>query len=243
MDLLNKIWEALEDSQYKDCISEIAERSSDDSFILHIPIDRVSESAKEGYISRIQLEKLLKNLNEKFSHKFDFLHVESEKLNNLVKGIDLILKAEFGDFIEDINFTFLSAEKINLEIYIQNLDADTQSNLDKFIISVFETSNIQVANIEWIGEIEEYPSVMEILIALKETQPISLENLNSKLRLTDPKWLNRRLDKLIKKSLLVRDNSSKQYALTGKGLGIIPNITNNSNSDIKRALSLGYRKW
>ncbi len=243
MDLLNKIWEALEDSQYKDCISEIAERSSDDSFILHIPIDRVSESAKEGYISRIQLEKLLKNLNEKFSHKFDFLHVESEKLNNLVKGIDLILKAEFGDFIEDINFTFLSAEKINLEIYIQNLDADTQSNLDKFIISVFETSNIQVANIEWIGEIEEYPSVMEILIALKETQPISLENLNSKLRLTDPKWLNRQLDKLIKKSLLVRDNSSKQYALTGKGLGIIPNITNNSNSDIKRALSLGYRKW
>ena len=243
MDLLNKIWEALEDSQYKDCISEIAERSSDDSFILHIPIDRVSESAKEGYISRIQLEKLLKNLNEKFSHKFDFLHVESEKLNNLVKWIDLILKAEFGDFIEDINFTFLSAEKINLEIYIQNLDADTQSNLDKFIISVFETSNIQVANIEWIGEIEEYPSVMEILIALKETQPISLENLNSKLRLTDPKWLNRQLDKLIKKSLLVRDNSSKQYALTGKGLGIIPNITNNSNSDIKRALSLGYRKW
>ena len=197
----------------------------------------------QGYISRIQLEKLLKNLNEKFSHKFDFLHVESEKLNNLVKGIDLILKAEFGDFIEDINFTFLSAEKINLEIYIQNLDADTQSNLDKFIISVFETSNIQVANIEWIGEIEEYPSVMEILIALKETQPISLENLNSKLRLTDPKWLNRQLDKLIKKSLLVRDNSSKQYALTGKGLGIIPNITNNSNSDIKRALSLGYRKW
>jgi len=166
-----------------------------------------------------------------------------KKLNNLVKGIDLILKAEFGDFIEDINFTFLSAEKINLEIYIQNLDADTQSNLDKFIISVFETSNIQVANIEWIGEIEEYPSVMEILIALKETQPISLENLNSKLRLTDPKWLNRQLDKLIKKSLLVRDNSSKQYALTGKGLGIIPNITNNSNSDIKRALSLGYRKW
>lgn len=241
--MLNKIWEALEDSQYKDCISEIAERSSDDSFILHIPIDRVSESAKEGYISRIQLEKLLKNLNEKFSHKFDFIHVESEKLNNLVKGIDLILKAEFGDFIEDINFTFLSAEKINLEIYIQNLDADTQSNLDKFIISVFETSNIQVANIEWIGEIEEYPSVMEILIALKETQPISLENLNSKLRLTDPKWLNRQLDKLIKKSLLVRDNSSKQYALTGKGLGIIPNITNNSNSDIKRALSLGYRKW
>lgn len=241
--MLNKIWEALEDSQYKDCISEIAERSSDDSFILHIPIDRVSESAKEGYISRIQLEKLLKNLNEKFSHKFDFLHVESEKLYNLVKGIDLILKAEFGDFIEDINFTFLSAEKINLEIYIQNLDADTQSNLDKFIISVFETSNIQVANIEWIGEIEEYPSVMEILIALKETQPISLENLNSKLRLTDPKWLNRQLDKLIKKSLLVRDNSSKQYALTGKGLGIIPNITNNSNSDIKRALSLGYRKW
>ena len=134
-------------------------------------------------------------------------------------------------------------EKINLEIYIQNLDADTQSNLDKFIISVFETSNIQVANIEWIGEIEEYPSVMEILIALKETQPISLENLNSKLRLTDPKWLNRQLDKLIKKSLLVRDNSSKQYALTGKGLGIIPNITNNSNSDIKRALSLAYRKW
>lgn len=241
--MLNKIWEALEDSQYKDCISEITERSSDDSFILHIPIDRVSENAKEGYISRIQLEKLLKNLNEKFSYKFDFLHVESEKLNDLVKGIDLILKAKFGDFIENINSTFLSSEKINLEIYTQNLDAGTQSNLDKYIISVFETSNIQVANIEWIGEIEEYPSVIEILIALKETQPISLENLNSKLRLTDPKWLNRQLDKLIKKSLLVRDNSSKQYALTGKGLGIIPNITNNSNSDIKRALSLGCRKW
>lgn len=242
--MLNKlILEELEDSQYKDYITELAERPSDGSFILHIPIDRVSENAKEGYISRTQLGNLLKNLNKKFSHKFDFLYVESERLNNLIKGINLILKAEFGDFVKDTNFTFLSAEKINLEIYIQNSDADTQSSLGKYLISVFEKSNIQVANIEWIGDIEEYPSIMEILIALKETQPISLEDLNSKLKLTDPKWLNRQLDKLIKKSLLVRDNTSKQYALTGKGLSIIPNIANNSNSDIKRALSLGRRKW
>ena len=245
--MLNKIWEALADRQYDDCISEIAERSSDDSFILHIPIDRVSESAKEGYISRIQLEKLLKNLNEKFSHKFDFLHVESEKLNNLVKGIDLILKAEFNEFVENTNFTFLSAERVNVEIFIHNLDEDTKLTISSYLISLFEKSNIKVANIEWIGDIEECPSSMEILISLKEMQPISLEHfldhLNSEFKSIDQKWLNRQLDRLIKKGLLVRDNISKQYAPSGNGLGVIPNISNNSNSDIKRALSLGYRKW
>ena len=248
MDLLSKaILKELEDSQYKDYISEIAERPSDGSFILHIPIDRISEKVKDNHISKNQLETLLKNLTEKFSKNFESLNIESERLSNLVKGIDLILKAEFNEFVENTNFTFLSAERVNVEIFIHNLDEDTKLTISSYLISLFEKSNIKVANIEWIGDIEEYPSSMEILISLKEMQPISLEHfldhLNSEFKSIDQKWLNRQLDRLIKKGLLVRDNISKQYALSGNGLGVIPNISNNSNSDIKRALSLGYRKW
>ena len=223
-------------------IYKMETREYDNSVILHISIDRLSKRDKGNHVSKLQIENLVKNLSSKYENRIEVLYTESERLNNVLKGIELLLMANFSE-INKVNFTLLSAEEVSTEIYLDNLNEDKKDSIKKFIEPLFHNSQIEVVNIEWIGDIEEYPSSIEILIALKEVQPVSLENLNSKLNLRDIRWLNRQLDKFIKKDLLVRDKASEQYSLTGKGLGIIPSIPNYSNSDIKRALSLGYRKW
>lgn len=241
--LLEKL-KSIKDKYY---ISRIEKRNYDNSLILYIPIDRISEIAKDGCISKLQLEILLKNLSSEYENKIEILYTESDRLNSLAKGIELLLKANFSDLINETNFTFLSSEKVSVEIFIENLNEDKKNSINKYIESLFKESHIEVVNIEWIGDPEEYPSPIEILIALKKMQPISLElfltDLNLDFQSINTKWLNRQLDKLIKRGLLVRDNVSKQYALSWKGLSIIPNVSNSSNSDIKRALSLGHRKW
>ena len=240
--LNTSLLEELKSIKYQYYISRIETRDYDNSLILHISIDCLSKTDRANHVSKLQIEKLLKNLSSRYENRIEIFYTESERLNNLLKGIELLLTANFSE-INKVSFTLFSAEEVSVEVYVDNLNEDKKDNIKNYIESLFNNSHIEVVNLEWVGDIEEYPSAIEILIALKEEQPVSLENLNSKLNLRDIRWLNRQLDKLIKKSLLVRDNTSKQYALTGKGLGIIPNISNNSNSDIKRALSLGYRKW
>lgn len=239
--------EELKSIQDKYYISKIEERSYDNAIILYIPIDHLSETVKSGAVSKLQLEILIRHLSTKYSTKLEILYIESDRLNDLAKGIELILKANFNNFIKSINLTFLSSEKVTAEIFTQNLDQDNKLSITAYLTSTLKSSNIEVENIEWLGDIEQYPSTMEILIALKKMQPISLEyfleNLNADFKTIDQKWLNRQLDKLIKKGLLIRDNISEEYALSWQGLSIIPNVSNISNSDIKRALSLGRRKW
>lgn len=239
--------EELKNVQDKYYISKIEERSYDNAIILYISIDHLSETVRSGAVSKLQLELLIRNLSTKYSTKLEILYIESHRLNDLAKGIELILKAQFNNFIKSINLTFLSSEKVTAEIFTQNLDQNNKLSIAAYLTSTFKSSNIEVENIEWLGDIDQYPSTMEILIALKKMQPISLEyfleNLNADFKTIDQKWLNRQLDKLIKKGLLIRDNISKQYALSWQGLSIIPNVSNISNSDIKRALSLGRRKW
>ncbi|WP_214657216.1 hypothetical protein, partial [Vibrio anguillarum] len=57
------------------------------------------------------------------------------------------------------------------------------------------------------------------------------------------RWLNRQLDKLIKKEVVVREQETATYSLTFKGLNVLPSISSRINSDIVRALDLGRRKW
>lgn len=246
--MLNKdIIDALQSIKEEYYISDIYERSTDDSFVLHIPIDRLTEKAKNGFISRLQVENLVKHLSAKFSKSFEIIYNPSEKLEQLVEAVETILKVQFGSVVEASIFTFLSAERVNAWLKVQNIDVETKVKIEEYLKVLFAESDVNILEIQWDGELMGFPSVMEILIAVKRLQPISIENFlvdfNQDFSCIEDKWLNRQLDKLIKKDLIVRDPLTKKYTLTWKGLDAIPNITNNSNSDIKRALSLGRRKW
>ncbi|MFR9680747.1 hypothetical protein [Acinetobacter sp. SEK570] len=227
--------------------TEIIQSSFDDSIYIYIPTDRISESAKEGFVSKKQLDNFLKKSHRKFSKKIEIIYQQSEKLELLADGIKLMLRSQFNDFLEDINITFLSAEKVNIWFKFKKIDSGERIAIETYTKALFAESNIFASDIQWEGELLEFPSMMEILITTKKIQPISItkfsEILKSEFPCVEEKWLNRQLDKLIKKDLVVRDPISEKYTLTWKGLNLIPNVFNNSNSDIKRALSLGRIKW
>lgn len=93
----------------------------------------------------------------------------------------------------------------------------------------------------------ELPSVIEILSKTKKLQPVKREHLYANLRENysslQEVWLNKQLDRLIKKRFLVREQETQTYALTAHGLNVLPQIAGRNNSDIVRALDLGRRKW
>lgn len=227
-------------------ITDIVESSFDNSIYIYIPVDRVSEKAKKGYVSKKQINYLVNKISKKFDRKLEFYLQQSEKFEKLSEGIDLILKAQFNN-IEDVSITFFSAEKASVWLKFKELNDEEQSSIDKYVKLLFLTSGISEVDIQWEGEILQYPTMIQILILTKKLQPASIEDFISEFKQNfqsiDGKWLNNELDKLIKKGFVVRDHSTKKYSISGSGLSAIPSPRNNSNSDIKRALSLGKRKW
>lgn len=175
------------------------------------------------------------------------MYFSTEKLEKVGEAAESILKIEFQEYIEDINFNFLSSDKVNAWIKIKKIDAKSKNTIKNYLQAIFSYSNVNSVNIQWIGENDELPSLMQILIATKKLQPVIIEKYVSEFKEDYPhihiKWLNRQLDKLIKKNLIVRNSISKGYAVTGKGLDAIPTAANSMSSDIARALSLGKRKW
>lgn len=228
-------------------VSDINIRSSDGVIVLYVPNERVSEVVRTGFVSKRQLENLAIKLTEKYSVDVEFIYIEANKLEQLGQGVEILLKAKYGDLIEEIDFTFLTAFKVNAWIKTKNLDESQKKIIESYLVSIFFDSDVTDVDVQWVGEIDRLPSFIEILIMTKRLQPGLLNtyvsNLSDDYQNINEKWLNRQLDKLIKKDLIVRDSTTKEYSLTGKGLSVIPNILSRTNSDIARALALGRRKW
>ncbi|MGP5327679.1 hypothetical protein [Vreelandella titanicae] len=228
-------------------ISDINFRDSDNVIVLYIPNDRISEKANPGYVSKTQLENLANKLSNNYSVSTEIIYVNTKKLDEIGQGVEILLKAKFEDIIEEANFTFLTANKVNAWLKSKTVDEVKEKEIKIYLKSIFFDSGIQHVDIQWIGELEKLPSFIELLVMTKRLQPVLLDTYILKFSVDyqniNEKWLNRQLDKLIKKGLIVRDSITKKYSLTGKGLGVIPNVFSRNNSDIIRALDLGRREW
>lgn len=231
----------------KFCVEELNIRASDGSIILYVPKESTSDLAAKGYVTHVQLKNLAKKLSKKYSVKVEVVYTKSDSFENLRKGFEAQIKSEFQNIVGDVFVTFQSAKSLSVWISANNLPDEKKMLVSKFVSSILSPLEISVTEINWVDAVRELPSLMELIIATKKIQPAILDNYVSELRdkyqLIDVKWVNRHLDKLIKKKLISRDNQTKQYALTGKGLSAIPNIRSRKNSDILRALDLGKRKW
>lgn len=229
------------------CVEELNIRASDGSIILYVPKDRISDLATKGYVTKLQLENLVKKLSEKYSVKAEVVYTKSDSLENLRKGFEAQITSEFENIVDDVFLTFQSAKRLSIWISADSLSSENRILISKFISSILLPLEITVTEINWVDAVSELPSLMELVVATKKIQPATLDDyvleLKDKYQMLDAKWVNRHLDKLIKKKLISRDNQTKQYSLTGRGLTVIPNIKSRKNSDILRALDLGKRKW
>jgi len=228
-------------------VSEVIIRSSDDSLVLYVPNEKISEKSEKDFVTKRQLDNLAKKLSEKFGASTEIIYVNSEKLTQIAEGVELLLKTKYGKSIDEVAFTFLNAKRVNAWLKIRSSHEQKKNSIKEFLSSVFKDTGVDNVDFHWVDMHEKLPTLIELLVLTKTIQPADLDNYLLKVRESyeyiDRTWLNKQLDKLIKKGLVVRDRSSKTYSLTGKGLGVIPSSYSRTSSDIARALDLGRKKW
>ena len=162
------------------------------------------------------------------------------------EGFVALLKSTFQDIITDAHISFLNAHRVSATIVLTEFVENSKKDaVEAFLTAILTPAHIELQAVQW-DEVE-LPSLIEILTTTKKYQPVKLDNLDNFLSKNYPAlridWLNKQLDKLIKKKLLVRERNTETYAMTALGLNLLPNIVSRNSSDIVRALDLGRRKW
>ncbi|WP_412503112.1 hypothetical protein [Shewanella chilikensis] len=228
------------------CISDFIVRASDGILVLYVPKDKVSDKAQKGFVSLKQLDNLQNKLKIEFGTSSEIVLLDADSLTKVAEGFVALLKSTFQDIITDAHITFLNAHRVSATIVLSEfVDNSKKEAVAAFLNAVLTPAQIELQAVQW-DEVE-LPSLIEILITTKKLQPVKLDGIYYFLHKDYPvlqmDWLNKQLDKLIKKKLLVRENDTKTYVITALGLNVLPKIANRNSSDIVRALDLGKRKW
>lgn len=241
--IVNPYFDQIRDEYF---ISDVIVRTSDGYVVLYVPKDRISETAQKGFVSLKQLDNLRNKLKREFDVDSELILLDSDNLVMMSKGFEVLLKTTFPDVIDEADIVFLNAQKVSVTIKVSDSVGDAEKNaIEAFLGATLTSAKIQVQALQW-DEIE-LPSVIEILSKTKKLQPVKREHLYANLRENysslQEVWLNKQLDRLIKKRFLVREQETQTYAMTAYGLNVLPQIAGRNNSDIVRALDLGRRKW
>ncbi|AFV84415.1 hypothetical protein [Alteromonas mediterranea] len=228
------------------CISDFITRSSDGILVLYVPKDKVSDKAQKGFVSLKQLENLQSKLKREFGTSTEIVLLDVDSLTKVSEGFVALLKSTFQDIITDAHISFLNAHRVSATIVLTEFVENSKKDaVEAFLTAILTPAHIELQAVQW-DEVE-LPSLIEILTTTKKYQPVKLDNLDNFLSKNYPAlridWLNKQLDKLIKKKLLVRERNTETYAMTALGLNLLPNIVSRNSSDIVRALDLGRRKW
>ncbi|MBF4278802.1 hypothetical protein EAY27_16725 [Vibrio anguillarum] len=228
-------------------VADITIRSSDGCYVLYVPKDRVSEVKSQGLISKKQLSNLQDKLNEQYKIRSEVLLIDSEKLDKLKVSFETLLQVTFPDDIADCSIEFLNAQSVSVEVRLHSIERADKKAIQDHLELILSPVGVSHVALHWIDNQAELPSMIEVLSATKRMQPATIEEiinfLSRDYEHVGGSWLNRQLDKLIKKKLVVREKETATYCLTFWGLNVLPSASNRNNSDIVRALDLGRRKW
>ncbi len=235
-----------EEIQAEYFISDFFVRTSDDCIVLYVPKDKVSDKAQKGSVSLKQLDKLQCTLKQKYGVNSELVLLDSDNLAKMSQGFETLIKTTFPKIVDRAEVSFLNVQKVSVNIKTSDAIESTQKeSIEAFLKTVLTSAKIEIMALHW--DQIELPSLIEILTVIKKLQPVKLElaytNLCEGYSSLQQDWLNKQLDKLIKKQFLVREQSKETYVLTAQSLNVLPKIANRNNSDIVRALDLGRRKW
>ncbi|MBC3382034.1 hypothetical protein H8I69_23240 [Serratia fonticola] len=228
-------------------VSDLQIRPTDGAILLYIPKDKVRDKAEKSFISKKQIEKLTLRLSEKYQTPTQVIFLKSRKAEDLESGIFQMLNKRFNDIVEQLYLSFSDSSTVNAWILVRNLNDELKEDVERVFYEMLRLSSLQMGSIQWIDPDTNFPSLAVILRTTKSIQPVLINDLVENFIADYPgvteQWLNRHLDKLIKKNLVIREHPEGLYSLTGYGLMLVPNSANRNSTDIQRALELGKRKW
>jgi hypothetical protein len=228
-------------------ISEIrANRTPPVDFALVISADRVREKVGKGYTSRRQMKMVEETVKEKFGYVIEWIVTPSEEGAVLEAALLELLSARFPSVFTTV---IMSAPKTPpVSVWVQ-CDPNARSMPDPKEVDalIFEFLALYGIQEPIVVHESNLPSKPMILRALKIKAPIRTPRLANVLRsdgstVPTDHWLQNKLDALRKEGLIIRA-STGEYALTERGLSLVPHGKHRSSSDIERALAFGRRQW
>lgn len=227
-------------------ISDVIVRTFDGCVILYVPKDKVSDTAQKGFVSLKQLDNLQNKLKQEYGVDSELILTDSDNLAKMSEGFETLLKTTFPGVVGGAQVYFVNAQKVNVIIKLSDaVESTKKETIKAFLETVLTAAKIEVQALQW-DEVE-LPSLIEVLTTTKKLQPVKLNKVYSCLHEDYPSlqenWLNKQLDKLVKKRFLVREQATETYVVTAYGLNVLPKVASRNSSDIVRALDLGRRKW
>jgi hypothetical protein len=228
-------------------VLDINIRPTDGAILLYVPKDKISDRNQKGFVTTKQLTKIKSQLSQKYNYPVEVIYLKSRKAETFELGIQQMLNQRFDGKVEQLYLSMSDERIINVWIMLSECEKDIKQEIESTLSNILKESALKKGVIQWIDSKTEVPSVTTILRAVKSIQPSTLRDLLENLSMEYPdlssKWLNKQLDKMIKGNFLIRENLEKTYALSSKGLSVIPNSMNRNSSDVLRALALARKKW
>lgn len=231
----------------KKFVYDVFVRSSDEAVVIYVDFEMVCIKPKRGCVSVRQLERLARLLSSKFLSKIEIIYLPSDKHAKIVSAAETLLKANFSDFIEDVSLSFITGDSVNAWVKVGFGGDGKKTDIETYLQSLLLASGVELVIFQWVDPIDKLPSAIDIMMATKKMQPVDISGyvsvFSDRFEKINAAWVNKQLDKLIKKNIVVRDAKTGTYSLTAVGLGIIPNSFSRESSDVTRALALGRRVW
>ena len=231
------------------CVSEIREGNSDDiDFVLYVPGDRVSRRVDAGRTSVRQMTRLCNDIKKQLKLNVEWIITQDDRVADLEAALRGAFEARFPGIFTAVSVSALhvSPSLVSVETDPQAINRPGAEHLSEIAASIFSAYGVEPPTV-FYGDGLELPSIPMILRGVKTGSPATAESLADRLRqsrtlIPDLTWLRRKLDTLRREGLVVRI-SSGAYAMTEKGLGIVPHGRSRSSSDVERVLALARRKW
>lgn len=228
-------------------VVDIQIRANDDSIVLYIPKDKLSEGSAVGHVTRRQIKQLCTRLSTKYNVDVQTVYLKSRKSEELESGIIQLVNSRFESSVEQLYLSYGAEGLISIWLQPTKGGELKKDEITEVIKRILDLSGLRLNTIHWINSEPMLPSNILLLRAIKERQPIKADDLAEKFKHEYPdtsvSWVSKSLDKLIKKGIVVREHPEGNYVLTMMGLNIVPSIKSRNGTDIVRVLELGRRKW
>lgn len=228
-------------------VVDIQVRASDGTLVLYIPRDKLSNENKQGSVTRRQIGLLCSRLAGKYNIEVTTVYLTSKKDEALEAGLLQILNGRFHGEIKELYLNIDSNNLVSIWVQVASNALSKKRDIESTIHKVLEISKLKAKTIYWIDDSPLIPTIFVLLKTIKQFQPLTTVKLVSILQDEYPdveeNWLNKSLNVLIKKNMVIREHPSGNYILTSAGLQIVPAIKSRNGTDIVRALELGGKKW
>lgn len=220
---------------------------SSETLVIEVPRDRLGETASNDKTSRRQLTFIAKAIEKKFGRRVIVTIRDAQALDDIGIALRAVLKREFPKVVADVHVSFINSSAAVVWVESATIaDPSVVKGIERATGRELSEFGVACQAFDVVAPLLPEPSTTAILRSVKVHAPAALGTIIADLgrrgfSCPSQSWLSYKLDSARKRGLVVRDPVGR-FALTGKGLDVVPWNRSASSSDVERMLTLARRK-